>query len=241
MESNSYIIRFVCILTIVVAGLLAILIELTAEASAKNEDIFNKRAVLSAVVDKMDPEKSIDDYADDEILDIFDRQVQQTVIKMDGTPVVDMKAEEVKMEKEKKKPENERVFPLFNFQNNEEQYYILAVRGSGLWDEIWGYIALENDLNTIAGASFDHKGETPGLGAEIKDNKKFPASFKGKKLYTEAGDYVSVLVKKGGAEKGNVHQVDGISGATVTADGVTEMLYRGIRYYEPYLKSLKNN
>lgn len=241
MESNSYIVRFVTILTIVVAGLLALLVEVTAEAAKLNEEIFNKRAVLSAVVDKIDPDKSIDDYSDEEVIDIFDRQVQQTVVKMDGSVVADMQAEDVKMEKEKKKADSERVFPLYNFQNEGAQYYIVAVRGNGLWDEIWGYIALENDLNTIAGASFDHKGETPGLGAEIKDNKKFPASFKGKKIYNESGEFVSVLVKKGGAEEGNPHQVDGISGATVTADGVTVMLKKGIKYYEPYLKKQKNN
>ena len=77
------------------------------------------------------------------------------------------------------------------------KFILVSVRGSGLWDEIWGSIALEDDFNTITGATFDHKGETPGLGAEIKDNPKFPSQFVGKKIYDENGEYVSVQVKKG--------------------------------------------
>ena len=107
----------------------------------------------------------------------------------------------------------------------------------GLWDAIWGYIALQSDMKTIVGAAFDHAGETPGLGAEIKDNPTFPARFKGKEIYTEGGKYVSVGVIKGGARDPK-HEVDGISGATVTADGVSKMLYDGIKYYEPYFKSI---
>ena len=91
----------------------------------------------------------------------------------------------------------------------------------------------------MAGASFDHKGETPGLGAEIKDNPAFSKQFKGRKLYDADGNYTSIVVRKGGA-KNKTHEVDGISGATVTADGVGEMLYRGIKYYEPYFNQLRN-
>ena len=81
-------------------------------------------------------------------------------------------------------------------------------------------------------------GETPGLGAEIKDNPTFANNFKGKKIYKD-GEYVSINVRKGGA-RDKWHDVDGISGATVTADGVDEMLYRGIKYYEPYFEKAKS-
>jgi len=89
----------------------------------------------------------------------------------------------------------------------------------------------------VVGASFDHAGETPGLGAEIKDNPSFAKQFGGKKIYRD-GEYVSVGVIKGGA-KNIAYEVDGISGATVTANGVGEMLYRGIKYYEPYFGKVK--
>ncbi|MCB0597465.1 MAG: NADH:ubiquinone reductase (Na(+)-transporting) subunit C, partial [Phaeodactylibacter sp.] len=136
-------------------------------------------------------------------------------------------------------PEAERRLPLYIYEHNGEKFYILSVRGNGLWDEIWGNIALKSDGNTIAGAAFDHKGETPGLGAEIKDNPSFPAQFEGKKIY-EDGQFVSVKVRKGGA-KNKEHEVDAISGATVTSDGVTEMLYRGIEYYQPFLKEVRQS
>jgi len=116
----------------------------------------------------------------------------------------------------------------------------VTVRGSGLWDEIWGNIGLKDDLETVVGASFDHAGETPGLGAEIKDNSSWVRQFQDKKIYDESGNYTSVVVRKGGA-RNPTYEVDGISGATVTADGVSDMLYSGIQYYLPYLKTLSTN
>lgn len=236
MEKTNYIVVFILILTASVAILLTGLREVTKEKAAQNEDIFNKRALLSAVEDHLGEGVTVKTLSDQEVLDIFNKQVEQIVLNMDGDEVEGMMAEDVEMEKEKKKPEADRVLPLFIYNTGQEKFYILSVRGSGLWDEIWGAVALENDFNTVAGASFDHKGETPGLGAEIKDNPTFSANFKGKKIYDE-GEYVSVTVRKGGA-RDQEHEVDGISGATVTADGVTEMLYRGIKYYQPYFKDL---
>ncbi|HRF37287.1 MAG TPA: FMN-binding protein, partial [Saprospiraceae bacterium] len=84
-------------------------------------------------------------------------------------------AEKINLAQEKKKPEADRLLPVFVYKDAQgKPYYILSVRGNGLWDEIWGSIALDSDMNTIAGVSFDHKGETPGLGAEIKDSPAFP-------------------------------------------------------------------
>jgi len=112
------------------------------------------------------------------------------------------------------------------------------VRGKGLWDEIWGSIAIKDDFNTIGGVAFNHTAETPGLGAEIKDNKNWKSKFTGKKLFNSAGEFVSVDVVKGGVKEPD-HQVDAISGATVTCVGVAEMLDRGIEVYLPYFESLK--
>jgi len=138
-----------------------------------------------------------------------------------------------------KKDEADRVLPLFVYTKKDgSKYYILSAAGKGLWDVIWGCVALEDDLKTIAGVSFDHKAETPGLGAEIKDNKAWVAQFAGKKIYDESGTYTSVYVRKGGAKDMN-YEVDGISGATITANGVSEMLNRGLKYYEPYLSGIK--
>jgi Na+-transporting NADH:ubiquinone oxidoreductase subunit C len=96
-------------------------------------------------------------------------------------------------------------------------------------------MALEGDRNTVYGASFDHKSETPGLGAEI-NTEAFQNQFKGKKILDETGNFVSVKVVKGGADEADVHGVDAISGGTVTSNGVTEMLQRTLASYMPYFK-----
>lgn len=197
---------------------------------------------VKSQLDGVDPKT----MPDEDVLAIFDKQVDQYVLNMDGEllesqDVIDAgynggRAEDIDMAKEKKKPESDRILPLFVFNNDKGKFYILSVRGNGLWDEIWANVALESDFNTLAGAAFDHKGETPGLGAEIKDNAAFYNQFAGEKIFDANGNYVSVDVVKGGAKPDDPHGVDGLSGATVTADGVAEMLDRGIGYYLPYIK-----
>ncbi len=222
MDSTSYILRFVIAMTTIAAVLLAGMLYVTEPIALKAEAVFNKRAILTAV-EKQLP-KTLDQLSDDEVLAIFDKQVEQHVINMQGEKVEGQKAENINLTQEKKKPEAERLLP---------------VRGNGLWDEIWGSIAVEGDMNTIAGVSFDHKGETPGLGAEIKDNPAFPAQFISKKLYNTSGELVAVNVRKGGIVDVD-HDVDAISGATITGNGVTEMLRRGLGYYEPYIRKIQS-
>ncbi len=213
----------------------------------KNEAVYNKKAILSAVKDQIGD--GFDALTDDQISDIFTKQIEQKVMDMEGGFISKEDvmaagykggmAENLDMAKEKKKPESDRLLPVYIYTaDDNKKYYIFNVRGNGLWDEIWGNIAFESDLNTIAGVSFDHKAETPGLGAEIKDNKDWAGQFIGKKIYADDGMYKSVGVIKGGA-KDPVHEVDGISGATITADGVAEMMKRGLKYYEPFIKMSK--
>ncbi len=237
MFSNSYIIRFVLVMCVIVAVVLAIMSSGLSEIHAKNEAVFNKRAILTSV--KTFLPKPLESMSDAEVEALFKDRIQQKVVKLDGSEVTGVVAEQVDMAKEKKKPEADRNLPLFIYKADDgKPYYILAVRGSGLWDEIWANIALQDDFNTIAGTSFDHKGETPGLGAEIKDNPAFPAQFVGKKLLDESGNFVSINVVKGGVSD-EMHDIDVISGATITCNGVQEMLKRGLGYYQNYLNKLK--
>lgn len=236
MDTTGKIVTFILIMTSVVAIALTGLREATKSQAAINEDVFNKRTILSAINDYL--EKPESELTDEEVINIFENEMEQKVLNMNGEIVDGVSAEDVDMKQEKKKPEADRMLPLYVFNGKKgDNFYILSVRGNGLWDEIWGTIALKEDLETIAGVSFDHAGETPGLGAEIKDNPTFPAQFEGKKIYSEDGEYTAVVVRKGGAVNDR-YEVDGISGATVTADGVTEMLKRGIKYYQPYLKKI---
>jgi Na+-transporting NADH:ubiquinone oxidoreductase subunit C len=231
---------FVFTMTALVALLLTGLREVTMEKANLNEEIFNKRAILMAVENYLPDGKQVKDLSDEGVQEIFQNQMEQIVVDVNGNPVEGVMAEDIDMAKERKKADSERKWPVYIYEGEGKTCYILSVRGNGLWDEIWGNIALESDLNTIAGVAFDHKAETPGLGAEIKDNPAFRRQFIGKQVFDD-GEYVSVLVKKGGAEKGNPHQVDGITGATITADGVSAMLREGLKYYLPYLESQKGS
>lgn len=249
MESNNKIVMFVVAMCIVVAGVLAGMYTVLKPIADRNEEIFNKRNILKAIETKLDG--SVAEMSDDEVLNLFQEKVTQITLKTDGTVVAkkmpnsdDVEgdgpiAEKVDMKQEKKKADADKNLPLFIYESSEGKNYIVSVRGNGLWDEIWGYIALESDVNTIAGATFDHVGETPGLGAEIKDNQSWVDQFKGEQIYNAAGEYVSVEVKKGGAAPDDKNAVDGISGATVTANGVDEMLDRGIEYYMAYFETIK--
>ena len=125
-------------------------------------------------------------------------------------------------------------FPLFKAANGS---VVIPVYGAGLWGPVWGYIALEPDMNTVKGIVMDHSGETPGLGAEITTDK-VQSSFVGKTIF-EGNDFVSVSMRKGGAT--NNHEVDAISGGTKTCDGVNVMLKDGLQGYLPYINANKSN
>ncbi len=246
MHSTRQIYTFVIGMTVIVALILAGLSTVLKPIHLTNEAVFNKKAILSAVL------PGAKDLTDEQVEEQF-KTVEQMVLDYKGAIKTkdevkklrnfkdkEGKAEDLDLSKEKKRNEKDRLYPLYKFVTDKnETLFITAVRGSGLWDEIWGYIAIKDDFNTIYGTSFDHKAETPGLGAEIKDNPTFPNSFKGKQLYNKDGEFVSVLVKKGGADKTDKNAVDGISGATVTCDGVTDMLKKGLQYYMPYFDTLK--
>lgn len=226
------------VLTSVVALGLTALRQVTEPVAKLNEEIFEKRAILLAVEDYLGG-KTVDELTDEEVLQIFDAQVQQLVVDAEGNVIEGLTADQVDFAQERKKPVAQRKYPIWIFSNGTEKLYIVAVRGNGLWDEIWGYVALKSDLNVVAGVAFDHKSETPGLGAEIKDSPAFRAQFKGKRILDEQGNFVGIVVRKGGARDPE-HEVDAISGATITSDGVTHMLIDGLKAYEPYFSKLRH-
>ncbi|MFO7655471.1 MAG: NADH:ubiquinone reductase (Na(+)-transporting) subunit C [Bacteroidales bacterium] len=128
--------------------------------------------------------------------------------------------------------------PVYICTKDEKKYYVFALRGKGLWGPVWGYISLEDDFNTVYGAYFDHKSETPGLGAEIK-TPVFYSQFRNKKIYNESSTLVSVKVLKGGGSDTNPHSVDAISGGTITSKGVEKMLEDWLDQYNLFIKNQK--
>lgn len=129
-------------------------------------------------------------------------------------------------------------YPVFRTADGS---VVVPVYGAGLWDAIWGYVALAPDMNTVKGVVLDHKGETPGLGAEIA-TPKHQAKYVGKTIYNGA-ELVGITLKKGGAKESDAdyaHEVDAITGGTKTSDGVTEMLKTCLNNYKPYFDGIRN-
>lgn len=238
MNENTKTLIFVAIMCVVVAALLAGLRGVTYETAIENEKIFNQRAILLALGDNLPT--PVDALSDEEVQNIFQEQMKSSVaVDVEGEVIGDINPLEIRLDEERKKDLSERKFPLFVYENSGKKFYIISMRGNGLWDEIWGNMALESDVATVAGVSFDHAGETPGLGAEIKDNKNWVNQFSGRSVLSDYnGKYTGVIVRKGGA-KDKKYEVDGLSGATVTADGVTDMIQQYMSYYEPTLQKLK--
>ena len=130
--------------------------------------------------------------------------------------------------------ENANDFPLFKATDGS---VVVPLYGAGLWGPIWGYIALEPDMNTVKGIVLDHKGETPGLGAEIA-TPKHQAMYVGKTVF-DGEELKGIILKKGGADANNPHEVDAITGGTKTSDGVSAMIKDCLKSYEPYFKASK--
>src|SRR5690554_3518087 len=137
----------------------------------------------------------------------------------------------------KMKPEDKH-YPLYIANINGEEVVVIPMVGKGLWGPIWGYVALKSDFSTVYGATFDHAGETPGLGAEIR-GKSFQAEFAGKEIYNNEGELVSITVAKSQADPNDIHAVDGITGGTITSKGVQEMLKRTFTVYDSYFEKNK--
>jgi Na+-transporting NADH:ubiquinone oxidoreductase subunit C len=159
------------------------------------------------------------------------------VVNNKGEQVAGTDAFEVDLYNELKKDPEDRHWPVFVAKTEKgEKLFIFPMRGKGLWGPVWGYISLKEDLNTVAGSMFDHKSETPGLGAEINTDD-FQKQFIGKKIFDDNNRFTSILVKKGGAQPGDLHAVDAISGGTITSNGVTNMIRDCLKEYTAFFES----
>lgn len=125
-------------------------------------------------------------------------------------------------------------YHVFTAEIDGQTKYVIPMNGQGLWGAIWGYVALNEDRNTIYGVYFSHASETPGLGAEIKENKSFQQSFQGKKI-ADNGNIALTLKKFNTADKSSSFEVDGVSGATMTSNGVNKMMNDVLSAYLPFL------
>ena len=144
----------------------------------------------------------------------------------------------VDLKKENVKAAEERTLPVYVCtQESGNKNFIFPVLGKGLWGPIWGYVALNDDFVSIAGVVFDHKGETPGLGAEINTDQ-FQDQFKNKKIFDTSGSFTSILVNKAGIPETD-NSVDAISGGTITSKGLEAMLFDCLSVYESFINQQK--
>jgi Na+-transporting NADH:ubiquinone oxidoreductase subunit C len=174
--------------------------------------------------------------------ELYKKHIKETfVINNKGEMISNTDAFGIDLYMELKKPVEKRNLPVFVcVKEKDEHLIIVPIRGKGLWGPIWGYVAFNKDLNTIEGAIFDHKGETPGLGSEI-NTQAFSSQFFGKSIFNDEGKFVSIEVIKGGASPENKHGVDAISGGTITSKGLEKMLYDCLEPYVAYFKANHQN
>ena len=230
VNKNSYTIGFATIMVFIVAALLSSAAIGLKPFQSKNIEQEKKQNILKSVGIEKSREQAEIDYST--------YIKEELVVNHLGEIKNGLLASNVDLSKELRKDLDQQSLPLFIAEDTlGQKKYIIPLRGTGLWGPVWGFISLNDDLNTIYAAVFDHKSETPGLGAEI-NRPFFQDPFKGKKIMNE-GEFVSVVVlKKPNNEISLDHQVDGISGGTITSDGVSEMINERLSKYLPYFKSI---
>lgn len=215
-DSNAYIVFYSAVMVIIVAVLLAF-----TSLSLKERQDAN---VLNEKKDAIVASLGLDKGSYDQYIEAYVVNAQGEKIETDVAPLqmlFDLPASFAAGE-----------YPVF--ENKESGEVVFPLTGKGLWDDIWGYVALEADMNTIKGAIFDHAGETPGLGAEIA-TAKFQAQFVGQTIY-EGNQLVGIEVVKGGAQ-GAPHSVDAVTGGTKTSEGLENMIKDCIGYYDAFMKA----
>lgn len=227
-NTNGYTIMFAVIMVVIVGSALAFAatsLQPLQYENIRQEKMQNILATVGVESDRAGAEKLYNQYITEEI-----------VINNEGEKVEGVNAFDIDLAKELKKDPSEQNFPLYVASVDGGQFYIIPLRGSGLWNAIFGYVALEDDVSTIKGVVFDHLGETPGLGAEITQ-VWFRERFAGESIMDDDGNFVGVSVVKGYSDTAkDDNKVDIISGATITSVGVSDMIQERLGHYLTYFQ-----
>ena len=229
-NKNSYIIIYSAVLVIVVAFLLAYIFQALKPMQDVNVALDKKKQILAALNIR-------------ELGDVESAEKYKEVVKADM--IVDANAQVV--EAGEQGGENAAFklnsadykagkLAVYDCEVDGKKKYVIPVYGMGLWGPIWGYIALDDDKNTVFGAYFNHDSETAGLGAEIKDSRAWQDQFIGKKIFSADGQKIAIAVKKKSDVKNPASECDAVTGATLTSDGVSLMLQDCFAKYVNFLK-----
>lgn len=242
-DKNSYTIIFAVIMVIVVGSLLAGVAQGLKSKITLNERFEKMQNILYTMgVNDNEGTGDIAFISTDKVEATFAKNITKQLVIQGGKVTEDPEAYLIDIKKEETKakdPNYQRRLPLFVGEKDGETLYVLPMRGKGLWDAIWGFVALDKDF-VVQGVFFDHAGETPGLGGEIKQ-RYFMDDFTGENIM-DGNAFKGITVAKGNNDPINENKtdnkVDAIAGATITGDGITAMIRKDIRLYLPYLKSL---
>lgn len=233
MHSNRYTLIYATVLSVITAIVLAVAAEGLKPSQEANIALDKKSNILRAVRLAYTERTQIEDT--------YSKSIQEIVLDATGKPLSGITTKEIDLKEEIAKVPQQRRLPLYVFTEKDgKKYYIVPLRGVGLWGPIWGYISLQEDFNTVYGSFFDHKSETPGLGAEIAE-LPFQTQFQGKKIMSDEGQFVSVNVvkKTDKVSYGNEHRVDAISGGTITSRGTNDMIKNCTAPYLAYFEKIK--
>lgn len=233
-NSNKYIILYIGGLVVVVAAILAFVATSLQSRQYANILLEKKSSILNALgveVDRGSSKAFIEESYEKHITDSY-------MVDMDGNRVNSKNGDEVlkMLDDLRSLFASGTEFPVFEGYNELGQRgFIFPLTGSGLWGPIWGYIALEEDCNTIIGAVLDHAKETPGLGAELS-HKEFYDQFAGKQIFN-ADQFVSITLTKGhGSSQNNPNAIDAISGGTLTSNGIRDMISNCLGAYKGFFQ-----
>ncbi len=251
-NSNAYIFIYASVMVVLVAVVLTsanIMLKPLQEKNKRNEKMINLLSVIGVKADAADAAELYNKHVVQEI--IINKKGDELSVYSKGKFIKgDKRAFSIDLKAEMRiiADGGPVAVPLFIMQKDSVKYFVIPVYGKGLWGPIWGNVALESDANTIYGVNFGNESETPGLGAEISSppvsgKVVFSDEFKGKKIMNSKGKFTSVKVVKGGVKNQSAvkpaHGVDAISGATLTSNGVSNMLYDCLENYVNFLKKNK--
>ncbi|MDT0554093.1 Na(+)-translocating NADH-quinone reductase subunit C [Urechidicola vernalis] len=243
-DKNSYTIVFAIIMVIVVGAILAFLASSLKPNIDENKRLEKQQNILYAMGVNDNDEKSVAMVSTDRVAAEFEKYITKQIVIEGENITEDEAAYMIDLKKETAKAKDAsytRKLPLFIGEKDGKTYYIIPMRGKGLWDAVWGYIALDENL-VSQGVFFDHKGETPGLGANI-NQRFFMDDFTGEHILDESGNFAGIAISKSNADPKNERKtdntVDAIAGATITGDGLAAMIRKDLRMYMPYLQTIK--
>ena len=227
-NSNTYTMLYATGVVVIVAFLLAFAYAALKDRSDANERIDKKQQILAALnirnLDKSDVEAK---YKEVVLQDMIVNAKGETL--NEGTE--DTKDEAgFAIDRKDIGADN---LPIYICEVDGKKKFVLPMVGKGLWGGIWGFVALDDDGQTVFGSYFSHESETAGLGSLIKE-QKFQDAFVGKQAYSADGNAALKVVKSGAVQDAE-HEVDGITGATLTSNGVRDMITEYLSLYKTYL------